>query len=621
LIYRFGDFQVDDADFRLTSGSTPIALEPKVLRLLLYLVQNPGRLVRKQEILDAVWQEASVTENALTRSIGLLRRTLDDRSREPRYIETVPTVGYRFIAVVETSPVLAATEPSILTDRDLPEGPPDGPGDGGRAGEQMSRLLVRTFVVLACVALLGAGWAVRARLRRADAIHSLAVLPLENLSGDPGQEYFADGTTDELITELARIPNLRVVSRTSVMQEKGAGKSLQKIASELNVDAIVEGSIARSGDRVRITAQLVDTRSDRHLWAQSFEGPSSDILSLQDSVADQIAAEARVILVPHDQDQTHPVKPEAYDAYLRGRYFFQKDDFLQSADSFRKAISADPSYASAYAGLADAFDAETTFGMARPDEVMPQAMAAAQHAIALDPRNGEAYAALGSIQTIYLWDWREAERNLTRAIALSPSYALAEMKYAALLDAVGKPDDAVTHMRRAVSLDPLSFFMNRRLGSTLYLDRRYDEAYAQFQRAVELEPEHSHVADEYRSWIFELKGDRGQAVDYDLEMLHRTYPEMDTAALRTAYQTGGWNAFLAARIRTLQAYTDHLCMPYRVGVDYLELGDRDHAFEMLNRAVDQHCYWMSWTQADPRLDPVHNDPRFAQLLRRMNLPA
>jgi TolB-like protein/DNA-binding winged helix-turn-helix (wHTH) protein len=446
VVYRFDRFQVDDADFRLSAGGAAIALEPKALRVLLYLIRNPNRLVRKQEILDEVWQEANVTEAALTRSIGLLRKALEDDSREPRFIQTVPTAGYRFVAKVSVLGESSPTEAGVSQpDRETP-----------RLRAERPRFVLVSGLA-GCIALLIlSGWLLRRHLRASPPIRSLAVLPLENLSGDPSQDYFADGMTDELITELARIQDLRVVSRTSVMQVKGSHKSLQEIARELDVDAVVEGSILRSGEKVRIIAQLIDARSDRHLWAHTFEGQSSDIVSLQDSVAEEIALQAKVVLVPEtgEHGASRNVDPAAHDAYLRGRYFFGKGDVSRSADSFQQAIAIEPSYASAYAGLADALDAETTlFLSAPPQDVMPKALAAARHAIELDPENGEAYTALGSIETIYEWNWPEAEHNLIRGIALSPSYSMAEMKYAVYLDAEGRAEEAVTHMRRAMSLD------------------------------------------------------------------------------------------------------------------------------------------------------------------------
>ena len=613
MIYRFNGFQADDAAFRLTADGAPVALEPKTLRLLLFLIENRGRVVRKQELLDGVWGDTAVTEGALTRSIGLLRRALDDDSREPRFIETVPTIGYRFIAPIE---FVQAAEPSGFSSQlSVPSAavaPPPSPVPAVRR----SRLLRLGAILAACLVLLTtAAWLFSKRLHAAPAIRSLAVLPLNNLSGDPTQEYFADGMTDELITELAHIPHLRVVSRTSVMLDKDSKKPLPEIARELGVDAIVEGSTVRSGNRVRITAQLIDARSDRHLWAQSFEGSATDILALQDSVAQQIASQARLVLLPSPARPS--INPAAHDAYLRGRYFFNKQDIPHSVEYFQKAISLDPNYASAYAGYATALEASTTFGLAVPEDATPKALAAALRGIELDPNNGEAYTELGSIQTIYEWDWPAAEQNLIRGISLNPNDSIAEFKYAVYLDAVGRPQDAVAHMRRALELDPLSFLMNRRLGATLYLARDYDAAIVQLQRAAEMEQRPGSI-DNYVSLIYEQKGQRDLAVHHDLSALHEDQPQIDTGSLLAVYQQHGWQAYWGARARVLSTTSHKPCTSYEIGVDDLRVSELAHAFDSFNRALDQHCFYMALIRVDPLFDPVRHDPRYATLLARIH---
>ncbi|MDE3200125.1 MAG: hypothetical protein KGN79_04320 [Acidobacteriota bacterium] len=443
---------------------------------------------------------------------------------------------------------------------------------------------------------------------------SLAVLPLQNLSGDPGQDYFAAGMTDELTTQLARIPGLRVVSRTSAFAASRSPKSVQQIANALQVDAVVEGSIVRAGDRIRITAQLIDARTDRHIWAQSFEGPASDVLSLQDSVAQQIASQAPLGLVP--PAPRAPANPVAYDAYLRGRYFLNRQEFSRSLQYFQQAISLDPSYPSAYAGYATALDAAATFDIGPADKLMPEAIAAAQHAIQLDPENGEAYTALGSVQTIYSWNWAEADQNLTRGIALNPNDSIAEFKYAVYLDAVGRPQDAVTHMRRALQLDPVSFFVSRRLGATLYLARQYDAALAQFQRAAQMEDQPGTV-DNYLSLIYEQKGDHDQAVQHDLIALKQTMPKIDEAALSAAYRQHGWQSYWVARNHALLNTPAHPCIAYQIGVDDLRLNDRDQAFDAFQHAIDGHCIYMAFIRVDPLFDSVRADPRYTALLTRI----
>ncbi|HEX3572502.1 MAG TPA: winged helix-turn-helix domain-containing protein [Acidobacteriaceae bacterium] len=606
MIFRFDRFQADDSAFRLIADGAPVPLEPKALRLLLYLIQNRGRLVRKQELLDAVWADAAVTESALTRSVGLLRKALDDDSREPRFIETVPTAGYRFIAHVETTP---PPEPAT-TQSPTPPAPAPQPQISGQPRSHLGL----AAIIVACLASVVTVWLLASRLHSGP-IRSLAVLPLANLSGDPSQEYFADGMTDELITELARIPNLRVVSRTSVMADKGSRRPLPEIARQLDVDAIVEGSIVRSGDRIRITAQLIDARTDRHLWAQSFEGPASDVLSLQDSVAQQIATQARVVLTPPPPHP--PVNPAAHDAYLRGLYFFNKQDLSHSLESFQQAIALDPAYASAYAGYASALDAASTFEFGTPEQLMPKALAAAQRAIQLDPQNGEAYTALGSVQTIYQWDWTAAEQNLTRGISLNPNDSIAEFKYAVYLDAVGRSQEAVTHMRRALQLDPLSFLVNRRLGVTLYLAGQYDAALAQLQRAAEMEHRPGTI-DNYLSLIYEQKGDHDQAVQHDLIALHEDQPQLDTGAILGVYRQHGWQSYWRARSHALLTTSARPCTAYEIGIDDLRVNDLDHAFDSFQHALDNHCFYMALIRVDPLLDSVRHDSRYAALLTRMH---
>jgi TolB-like protein/DNA-binding winged helix-turn-helix (wHTH) protein len=345
-IYRFNDYELSEVDFCLSRQGKRIALEPKALRVLTLLVSRAGRLVDKQELLQSVWPGTFVEENTLTRTIVILRRQLGDSSRGSKLIETVPTRGYRFIATVEVLPVpvqsqartaqigrvvapsgtavdTASTTGSNEISNSLPKSRPGLPKTGLSA--------VRWLLVAACVVLAAIfGLWIRHRLRHVEEpIHSLAVLPLDDLSPGAKEDYFADGMTDALITELAKIPGLRLASRTSVMQDKGIRKPLARIARELDVEAIVEGSVVRSGDRVRITAQLIDARSDKHLWAQSFEGPLGNILSMQDDVAREISAQTSSVLLPASQagfrNQRH-INPDAYDAYLRGLYFMRRGE-------------------------------------------------------------------------------------------------------------------------------------------------------------------------------------------------------------------------------------------------------------------------------------------------------
>jgi TolB-like protein/DNA-binding winged helix-turn-helix (wHTH) protein/Tfp pilus assembly protein PilF len=632
-VVYFGLYELDLQARQLRKNGIKIRLSQKSFQLLVVLLERPGEVFTREELRQRLWPSDVFVDfdHGLNKSIQKLRESLGDSAESSRYIETLQRVGYRFIA-----PVNGAVLPGLVTEP-LPMGAEVK--DEVRVAEVLvpqvkaepppRRMHLRMVWVITATIILAAGIAARLILkqlqRTAQPIRSLAVLPLENLSGDPGQDYFADGMTDELITELARIPALRVVSRTSVMQvqRKGVRKSLQQIARELNVDAIVEGSVVRSGDKVRITAQLIDARNDKHLWAQSFESQTSDVLSMQDSVASEIASQTKAVLTPlarADRNDTMHINPAAQDAYLRGRYFLNKRDAMKSTAYFQQAISLDSSYASAYAGLADSFESQTLLGNAKPEEVMPKALAAAKRAIELDPEDGEAYAALGGVETTYEWNWTAAERDLTRGITLSPSYSYGELRYAVFLDATNRPEEAVMHMRRALELDPLSFLMNRHLGSTLFFARHYDEALYYLRRAGEMEPNAFGVVENWISWIYEKKGMQDDAVTHDLIALKRDMPEINADRLRSIYQHAGWKAYWQARIDTMSPYSERFeCTPYDLGVSYLRLGNRDLAFSWFNRAIDRRCFWMIWLKVDPLVDDVRTDRRFNDLLRRVNL--
>ncbi len=647
--YRFLDFELSESDFCLSRAGQRIALEPKALRVLTLLVSRAGRLVDKQELLGSVWPDTFVEENTLTRTIANLRRQLGDSSRDSKLIETVPTRGYRFIAHVEIVPAPAIeTSPASPGQTEHPAGPSGRPQTSVTAvdtapvadSKAISDSLPATIAGMSATrtpraGFLKLGWPllalclglaallgfwIRHRLVQTDEpIRSLAVLPLDDLSPGTREDYFADGMTDELITELARIPGLRVVSRTSAMQDKGARKSLAQIARELNVDAIVEGSVVRSGDRVRITAQLIDARSDKHLWAQSFEGPLGDILSLQDSVARAISLQASSVLAPAARGEltnARHVNPEAYDAYLRGLYFIQRRDGDLAASYFRKALALEPDYGAAHAGLAEALTTQMVANGRHGSEVMPAAIEAARRAIELDPDSGEAYTALGAIDTNYLYDWNAAEKNLRKGIELSPSSSDAETWDAVYLTSVGRPAEAVDAMRRAVALDPLSFWANRLLGSMLYYSRRYDESLVALKRALELAPDKVGFVERWNSDNYEMLGRYDDAFAADMKVMASELSPGDVESFRSAFETGGWKGYQEARVKYLLHRSGSQC---DISLSYLRLGNVNEAFRWLNRGMDD-CGGAFGLLADPRLDKIRDDPRFTALLHRVNLP-
>ena len=642
-IFEFGDFKLDCGRFELSRKGNSMRLERKPLELLILLAASDGQLVTREEIAKRLWaSEVFVdTEHGINTAIRKIRQVLRDDPEQPRFVQTVTGKGYRFVATLTpNSSALHDMENSngrTNNARAIPDhiesiavspalspeesaSPATLPVDPPRRSHVKAWLIGAAAVALVLLAAV-IGWRVLPpRLHSQPAIASLAVLPLDNLSGDPNQDYFADGMTDELTTELARISTLRIVSRTSVMPEKGRHRPLQQIAHDLNVDAIVEGSVARSGDRIRITAQLIDTRSDKHLWAQSFEGSAGDVLALQDNVAREIATQTKAALAFDPGAKASPTRridPAAHDAYLRGRYFLEKRDLDKSVAYFQQAVALDPQWSQAYSGLADALHTGEV-DLSPYQEVMTRGEAAARHAIELDPANGEAYSTLGLYQATFEWNWTEAEQNIQRGIALNPNSSDAELDYAVLLDILNRPEDAVTHMRRALELDPQSFLMNRHLGSTLFFARHYEEALAHLAQAAEMEPGKLGFVLGWQIATYEAMGNRGKAIELEIQGQGLNDPAT-AIRLRSIYSRGGWDAYWRENIKRSSSHQDRMCAPSGIAKDYIRIGQTDEAFQYLNRAVDQKCDAVLWIQVHPLFDSIRADPRYNDLLKRLNL--
>lgn len=458
-------------------------------------------------------------------------------------------------------------------------------------------------------------------------IESIAVLPLANLSGDPNQEYFADGMTEALISNLAQIGSLKVISRTSVMQYKGARKPLPQIAKELGVDAVVEGSVQRAGDRVKITAQLIHAVTDAHLWAKDYERDLRDVLTLQNEVARAIANEIRIELTPNEKERLgkeRPVNPAAHELYLKGRYFWNQRAeaaLVKSVDYFQKAIEQDPGYAPAYAGLADAYSVLGSNRFRDPHEVFPKAEAAALQALELDDTLSEAHAALGFSKLYYEWDWAGSQREFKRAIELNPGNANAHQRYGYLISRFGQHDKAVAELRRARELDPFFHRLRLALGDALLNARRYDEAFQEFQQALELNPNDVYV-------YFML----GR-----IYMGKRMYSEAITA-LQQGLQLFPNSAFLLGQLGHAYAVSGKPNEARRVlselqrlskrryvfasdmAVVHIGLGDKDQAFAWLEKAYQDRDPQLSFLRVWPEYDPLRSEPRFRDLVRRMKFP-
>jgi TolB-like protein/Tfp pilus assembly protein PilF/tRNA A-37 threonylcarbamoyl transferase component Bud32 len=459
------------------------------------------------------------------------------------------------------------------------------------------------------------------------AVRSLAVLPLENLSGDANQDYFSDGMTEALISDLAQIRALRVISRTSAMRYKGSKQSLPAIARELGVDAIVEGSVLRSGDKVRVTAQLIYAPTDTHLWGHDYERQMSDVLRLQNEVAAAIADEIRIEVTPgeHERLSAAPVvNPAAHEAYLLGRHFWnaRTDEGLQrSIQYFQQAIDTDPKYALAYAGLADAYAILAGYGPVPPREALPKARAAATKAIELDSRIAEAHTSLAYVLTIYDFDWMRGGEEFRRAIELNPGYATGHHWYGHYLMFLGRFDEAIAEMQRARDLDPLSPIITTEVGYPRFFAGQYDAAIEDYRKAIDLSPEFFRAY-----WLLGQAYEQEHRYPEAIEALQKAVKLSDsnpvmTAALAHAWALAGRRAEAQAALdRLMQVSRDKYFSPYFIAEIHLALGHRDEALAWLGKAYDARDYFLRWLRIDPRLETVRDDPRFHELEHRMRYP-
>jgi len=498
---RFGVFELDLRAGELRKHGLHIRLQEQPFQLLAMLLEHPGELVTREELQKRLWPADTFVDcdHGRNKAISKIREALGDSAESPRFVETVARRGYRFLAEVKVADTARvspepATQPHPSADaRDRVDLP--GKSATRRALVLPSAWNTSVFVLLLIViASLGA-WKLHSWNRPSPGIRSLAVLPLESLSSDASQDYFADGMTDELISDLGQISALRVISRTSVMAYKRARKHLPQIAREPNVDAVVEGTVLRSGDQVRITAQLIEASSDKHLWSQSYQGELRDTLALQSKVARAIADEIRINLNPREQAALKNVKvvnPQAYESYLKGRYFWNKrtTDGLKAALAyFDQAIEEDPKYAQAYSGLADTYAllGDWQYAAMTPNEALPKAKAAAIKALELDSALGEAHNSLGFCLDAFEWDFNSAGKEFQRAIELNPGYATAHHWYAWHLSVLGRYDEAIAEMRKAQNLDPLSLIINADLAELLLIARLYDDSIQQSRKTIEMD--------------------------------------------------------------------------------------------------------------------------------------
>src|SRR5580704_13421983 len=499
---RFGVFELDLRAGELRKHGIRVRLQEQPFQVLAMLLEHPGEVVNREELQKKLWPADTFVDfdHGLNKAVSKIREALGDSAESPRFVETVSRRGYRFLADVKVAEEAPVRSPELAT---LPHPVAEAGDRLDLAGKlefpkrRVSSLVwkISALALLLLMALLGV-WKLHSWNRPSRAIRSLAFLPLESLSSDASQDYFADGMTDELISDLGQIGALRVISRTSVMTYKHARKPLPQIARELNVDAVVEGTVLRSGDQVRITAQLIEAASDKHLWSQSYEGELRDTLALQNQVARAIADQIRINLNPQEQAALKTVRvvnPVAYESYLKGRYFWNKrtaDGLKVALAYFNQAIDEDPAYAQSYSGLADTYAllGDWQYAVMTPKEALPRAKAVATKALELDSTLGEAHNSLAFCLDGFDWNFDSAGKEFRRAIELNPSYATGHHWYAWHLSLLGRYDEAIAEMRKAENLDPLSLIINADLAELLVLAHSYDESIQQSRKTIEMDP-------------------------------------------------------------------------------------------------------------------------------------
>jgi TolB-like protein/DNA-binding winged helix-turn-helix (wHTH) protein/Flp pilus assembly protein TadD len=619
-IMRFGLFELDVRAGELRKRGVRLPLQGLPLQVLAILLENPGQVVTRDELRTRLWPADTFVDfdHSLHNAIARLRDALGENANSPRFIETLPRRGYRFIGQLEGAVVRQSDPPAVAL-------------QGRFRRVLLPAVLILVVVVAALVGFNVGG--VRSRLLGKSPlahIDSIAVLPLKNLSDDREQDYFADGMTEALITDLGKVGALRVISRTSVMRYKDTRKPLPEIAHELQVDALVEGTVVRSGDRLRITANLVQASPERHLWAETYERDLRDVIALQNEVARTIAQQIQVELTPEEHAKlstSHPVDPEAYKLYIKGRYFWVKrnrESFNRAMDYFQQAIARDPSYAAPYSGLADCyvlFGSSFDVGGLAPRDTQPRAKAAALKALELDSSLSDAHNSLAYVKLTYDWDWPGAEAEFKRSLALNPGYAHGHHWYAHLLLSDGRRDEALAESSRALELDPISPIINLHLGWHFLNTGQYDRALEQLAKTLELDPNYP-LAYWYRGLAYEQKKMYADALR-EMQKAKDLLPGNlgVQADIGHVYAVSGDKA-AANRVLTelKQESGSRYVNQYEIAIIYAGLGQKDQAFARLNAAFRERSDMLVYLNVDPRLNVLRSDARFAALVRLVGVP-
>jgi len=630
---RFDEFEIDLRSAELWVRGKRTRLQDQPFQVLRVLLERRGEIVTRDELKQTLWPADTFVDfdDGLNTAVRKIRDALGDSAEKPRYIETIPRRGYRFVG--RLADVATAVLPSPVEEPkgSAPEKANVAAPSSGAAANQENVLSRRRRVLLAGVAALAVVSVALVLYRgstkgaKQPPIRSLAVLPLKNLSGDPTQEYLADGMTEALISRLAGIHNLRVISRTSITRFKDTRLSVPEIAGTLGVDAIVEGSVIREGDRIRVHAQLIRAATDEPFWSEAYDRELRNVLSLQSDVAQPIARRVEVTITGEEHarlSSARTVDPEAYEAYLKGRYYWNKrtaDSMPKAALYFEQAISRDPGYGAAYSGLADCNSGLAWHGFMSPAEVLPKAYAAAQKAVEIDSQSAEAHASLALVLD-HKWDWAGAEVEFKRALELNPQYANAHHWYGDYLSIQGRHDEAQVEAKRALELDPLNLMIGTWAGLRYYLARRYDGAMEQSRNTVDLDPNfaaaHLILGESY---VQQGKHKEGLDELQKAASLSGGSP-LYTAQVGVSLALAGEKKEALRVIRELRDIsTKRYVSPYGIAQIYAALNDKEQTYNWLETAYRDRAVWMSYLAVDPVFDSIRSEARFRDLLHRVGL--
>jgi TolB-like protein/DNA-binding winged helix-turn-helix (wHTH) protein/Flp pilus assembly protein TadD len=636
--YEFGPFRLDPNRHRLFRGDEVVALSPKAIQTLILLVENRGKLLERETLMDALWPRVIVEDANLTVAVSQLRKALNQNGDNTQFIETIPRVGYRFVAdicevIKEPGPLIPEERKCLqpMTDRaeanETIIAPPEFQPKISLLTEQRSPLrMQRRFIVALALCLIIAVGAIAYRFVRSSSsapanIDSVAVLPLKNLTGDPTAEYFSDGITESIISELSKVPELKVISRTSVFIFKGKEIDPTEAGRRLGVSSIVEGSLLKSKDRIRIQLRLVAAADGHIIWSgDSYERAAADIFEVQDEISCTVAQQLRPVLCAGKPARRSTENVAAYEAYLKGRYYMSQrttEGLMKAIQFFQQATEIDASYALAYCDLAESYKLAVWYVPMAASEAVPKLQTAAIKAIELDSSLAEAHTAMAEVYS-FQWRWKESLAENERAITLNPGYGAGHHNVALALALIGRNAEALTHIQRARELDPLSLIINTDFGWVYYLGHRYDEAIAQYQKALELDPNftlaHFDLALAYSALarhdkaIAEMQNARGRGSDY-------------LAGLGYLYAVAGRRAEALTTLAELQRLAKQQYVPpYHFAWIYTGLGDKDKAIALLQQVYAEHTQHVVDFKTVPMFDSLRSDERFRELVQKVGLP-